>query len=124
MNLLQDVPHLSQQFIPKKRLRESMKVLKLVLGVNPFVVEESIHDQNRQTLTPGAQITGCHVPGHAVDVGANDQQIRPHPLQAIDCPTHTAYRHHHVPGAFQCFVKYGTRKRIGIQQQNARVREW
>jgi len=42
MNFVQDAPHLAPQCIPGKRLRESMKVLRLALGVNPFVIEESI----------------------------------------------------------------------------------
>jgi hypothetical protein len=44
-------------------------------------------------------------------------------VQTVDSRTQAVYRHNQVSGTFQRFVKYCPRKGIGIQKQDAGVRE-
>jgi len=110
--------NLFQQIGPSERSRERFDFVNLISNVNSLVVDGAIDHQNRQARRTDAEMLRRHMPGHGVDVGPNDQQIRTHPLQTVDGRAEVAHGNHKIPGPLKCFVKNRPRERFRIQQEN------
>jgi hypothetical protein len=82
-NVSQYFPDLGEQFVAGERLGKGVKILDGVLITNPVIFHKSGHDENGQSGTFGPEVVGRHLPRHAVDVRAGDQQIGTHLAQAV-----------------------------------------
>jgi hypothetical protein len=97
---VQDASYLIDELLSGDGFGEDMECFKLVAVIQAVIIDEASDHEDRDSGAFGAEIDGGVVAGHAVDVGADDQEVRPEVFEAVDGTAQAAFGDDEI--AFAC----------------------